>query len=64
MRVTVGNSSRIVPPLRAIWIRQMALDEVTTLEKARLAHSMCMPMLRHSSVRSARYWGCRRDRAK
>ena len=36
VRVTVGNSSWIVPPLRAIWIPPQALHEVATLEKARL----------------------------
>jgi AraC-like DNA-binding protein len=36
VRVTVGNSTWIVPPLRAIWIPPNAFHEVATLEKARL----------------------------
>lgn len=36
VRVTVGNSTWIVPPQRAIWIPPDAKHEVTTLEKARL----------------------------
>ncbi len=36
VRVTVGNSTWIVPPLRAIWIPPNAIHEVVTLEKARL----------------------------
>lgn len=36
VRVTVGNRSWIVPPLRAIWIPPQAQHEVATLEKARL----------------------------
>lgn len=36
IRVTVGNSSWIVPPMRAIWIPPQAVHEVATLEKARL----------------------------
>lgn len=36
VRVTVGNSTWIVPPLRAIWIPPQALHEVATLEKSRL----------------------------
>lgn len=36
VRVTVGDSTWIVPPLRAIWIPANALHEVVTLEKARL----------------------------
>lgn len=36
VRVTVSNSSWIVPPLRAIWIPPQAVHEVATLEKARL----------------------------
>lgn len=36
VRVTVGNSTWIVPPLRAIWIPPSALHEVATLEKSRL----------------------------
>ncbi len=36
VRVTVGNSTWIVPPMRAIWIPPKALHEVATLEKARL----------------------------
>lgn len=36
VRVTVGNSTWIVPPQRAIWIPARAMHEVTTLEKAKL----------------------------
>lgn len=36
VRVTVENSSWIVPPLRAIWIPPNVVHEVTTLEQARL----------------------------
>jgi AraC-like DNA-binding protein/quercetin dioxygenase-like cupin family protein len=36
VRVTVGNSSWIVPPQRAIWIPPRVVHEVATLEKARL----------------------------
>ncbi|WP_019140722.1 AraC family transcriptional regulator [Noviherbaspirillum massiliense] len=36
VRVTVGNSTWIVPPLRAIWIPAQAVHEVATLEKTRL----------------------------
>lgn len=36
VRVTVGNSTWIVPPLRAIWIPPNAIHEVVTLEKAHL----------------------------
>ncbi|HYD95445.1 MAG TPA: helix-turn-helix transcriptional regulator [Noviherbaspirillum sp.] len=36
VRVTVGNSSWIVPPLRAIWVPPKQVHEVATLEKARL----------------------------
>jgi AraC-like DNA-binding protein len=36
VRVTAGNSTWIVPPLRAIWIPPNAIHEVTTLEKTRL----------------------------
>jgi AraC-like DNA-binding protein/quercetin dioxygenase-like cupin family protein len=36
MRVTVANSTWIVPPQRAIWIPPNANHEVTTLEKSRL----------------------------
>ncbi|HEY4542307.1 MAG TPA: helix-turn-helix transcriptional regulator [Noviherbaspirillum sp.] len=36
VRVTVGNSTWIVPPQRAIWIPPSLEHEVTTLEKARL----------------------------
>ncbi|OGB27363.1 MAG: AraC family transcriptional regulator [Burkholderiales bacterium RIFCSPLOWO2_02_FULL_57_36] len=36
VRVTVGNSAWIVPPMRAIWIPPQAVHEVATLEKARL----------------------------
>lgn len=36
VRVTVGDSTWIVPPLRAIWIPPHAMHEVMTLEKARL----------------------------
>ncbi|RJF98330.1 AraC family transcriptional regulator [Noviherbaspirillum saxi] len=36
VRVTVGNSTWIVPPQRAIWIPPAAVHEVATLEKARL----------------------------
>ncbi|NEX59866.1 AraC family transcriptional regulator [Noviherbaspirillum galbum] len=36
VRVTVGNSTWIVPPHRAIWIPPQAIHEVATLERARL----------------------------
>jgi AraC-like DNA-binding protein len=36
VRVTVGNNTWIVPPMRAIWIPPAAMHEVATLEKARL----------------------------
>lgn len=36
VRVTVGNSTWIVPPMRAIWIPPNAKHEVATIEKARL----------------------------
>lgn len=36
VRVTVGNSAWIVPPMRAIWTPPNAMHQVTTLEKARL----------------------------
>lgn len=36
VRVTVGNSTWIVPPLRAIWIPPNAIHEMATLEKAQL----------------------------
>lgn len=36
LRVTVGDSTWIVPPLRAIWIPPHVVHEVVTLEKARL----------------------------
>jgi AraC-like DNA-binding protein/quercetin dioxygenase-like cupin family protein len=36
IRVTVANTTWIVPPQRAIWIPPGALHEVVTLEKARL----------------------------
>ncbi len=36
VRVTVGNNTWIVPPMRAIWIPPNAMHEVVTLEKARL----------------------------
>jgi AraC-like DNA-binding protein len=36
IRVTVSDSSWIVPPLRAIWIPPNAVHEVATLEKAKL----------------------------
>lgn len=36
IRVTVADSSWIVPPLRAIWIPPDAVHEVVTLEKAKL----------------------------
>lgn len=36
VRVTVGNSTWIVPPQRAIWIPANATHEVTTLERAKL----------------------------
>lgn len=36
VRVTVGNTTWIVPPQRAIWIPALAQHEVATLEKARL----------------------------
>lgn len=36
VRVTVANSTWIVPPMRAIWIPPRIMHEVETLEKARL----------------------------
>jgi AraC-like DNA-binding protein/quercetin dioxygenase-like cupin family protein len=47
VRVTVGNSTWIVPPMRAIWIPANVTHEVTTLEKARLRavfvhHEVCL----------------------
>lgn len=36
VRVTAGNSTWIVPPMRAIWIPPHVTHEVATLEKARL----------------------------
>ncbi len=36
VRVSVGNSTWIVPPMRAIWIPPRAQHEVATLEKAKL----------------------------
>ncbi|WP_340638440.1 helix-turn-helix transcriptional regulator [Noviherbaspirillum cavernae] len=36
VRVTVGNSTWIVPPMRAIWIPPDQMHEVATLEKVRL----------------------------
>ncbi len=36
VRVTVGRSTWIVPPMRAIWIPPHTIHEVATLEKARL----------------------------
>jgi AraC-like DNA-binding protein len=36
LRVTAGNSTWIVPPLRAIWIPPDAIHEIVTLESARL----------------------------
>jgi AraC-like DNA-binding protein len=36
VRVTVGNSTWIVPPMRAIWIPQEMVHEVVMLEKVRL----------------------------
>lgn len=36
VRVTVGNSTWIVPPQRAIWIPANAVHEVATIEKAKL----------------------------
>lgn len=36
VRVTAGNSTWIVPPMRAIWIPPELAHEVVTLEKARL----------------------------
>jgi AraC-like DNA-binding protein/mannose-6-phosphate isomerase-like protein (cupin superfamily) len=36
VRVTVGRSTWIVPPMRAIWIPPEIVHEVATLEKARL----------------------------
>jgi AraC-like DNA-binding protein/quercetin dioxygenase-like cupin family protein len=36
VRMTVGNSTWIVPPQRAIWIPPNAKHEITTLEKVRL----------------------------
>lgn len=54
VRVTVGNSSWIVPPLRAIWIPPLALHEVATLEKARLralyVHADAVPFQRPECV--------------
>lgn len=54
VRVTVGNSSWIVPPLRAIWIPPQALHEVATLEKARLralyVHADAVPFQRPECV--------------
>ncbi|MFD2272245.1 hypothetical protein ACFS07_16675 [Undibacterium arcticum] len=49
IRVTVGNSSWIVPPLRAIWIPPNALHEIVVLEKKpTCARSMSTPNWRHS----------------
>jgi AraC-like DNA-binding protein len=45
VRVTVGNSTWIVPPLRAIWIPPNTLHEMATLEKAQLRG-----LLVHASV--------------
>lgn len=45
VRVTVGNSAWIVPPLRAIWIAPEVVHEVVVLEKARLR-----PLLVHPAV--------------
>lgn len=36
LRVTVGRTTWIVPPLRAIWVPSNAIHELATLEKARL----------------------------
>lgn len=36
VRITVGNSTWIVPPMRAIWIPPRAVHEVATLEKTKL----------------------------
>lgn len=36
VRVTVGNSTWIVPPMRAIWTPARAVHEIATMEKARL----------------------------
>lgn len=36
VRVTVGSSTWIVPPMRAIWIPPQTIHEVVTVEKARL----------------------------
>jgi AraC-like DNA-binding protein/quercetin dioxygenase-like cupin family protein len=41
MRVTVGNSTWIVPPLRAIWIPPDTVHEVATLQKAKL-RALCV----------------------
>lgn len=47
VRVTVENSTWIVPPQRAIWTPPHAMHEVATLEKARLralyVHASCSP---------------------
>lgn len=36
LRVTVGNSTWIVPPLRAIWIPPQLVHEIATIEKSQL----------------------------
>ncbi|MDY7545400.1 helix-turn-helix transcriptional regulator [Glaciimonas sp. CA11.2] len=36
LRVSVGNSTWIVPPLRAIWIPPQVVHEIKTIEKAQL----------------------------
>ncbi|KAF3997412.1 AraC family transcriptional regulator [Glaciimonas immobilis] len=36
LRVSVGNSTWIVPPLRAIWIPPQVMHEIKTIEKAQL----------------------------
>ncbi|HWX02600.1 helix-turn-helix transcriptional regulator [Collimonas sp.] len=36
LRVTVGNSTWIVPPLRAIWIPPLLKHEIATIEKSQL----------------------------
>lgn len=51
VRVTVGKSTWIVPPQRAIWIPPQVVHEVTTLEKARLralyVHADAAPLHGH-----------------
>lgn len=47
LRVSVGNSTWIVPPLRAIWIPPQVVHEIRTVEKAQLRalyiHTSVMP---------------------